>query len=103
MRPGPAGTAVTVLFLGRPFIKYWFAGVVVTWKTLVEVNVRREEELWGVSERNHVRVSVCLLCPFRPVSPFSLSLRVVGVVVGRERGKGKERGGLISGVRAAIH
>ena len=24
-------------------------------------------------------------------------------MVGRERGKGKERGGLISGVRAAIH
>ena len=68
MRPGPAGTAVTVLFLGRPFIKYWFAGVVVTWKTLVEVNVRREEELWGVSERNHVRVPVCLSCMSSP--PF---------------------------------
>ena len=91
MRPGPAGTAVTVLFLGRPFIKYWFAGVVVTWKTLVEVNVRREEELWGVSERNHVRVSVCL--SFMSFPPFFAFFSVpagsgggvVVGVVGRER------------------
>ena len=35
------------------------------------VNVRREEELWGVSERNHVRVSVCLsFMSFPPLFSF---------------------------------